>query len=890
MTWNLTDTLNTDLNSGGLFDGLPENGKKREARVDGSQFAADTNLRADIGQSKVLDSPAESTLKSPAIFDGLPESPEKPLASARVNGSEATPTAPSLGDAFVKVRGILQKMDAHRKANDYGNDQQRGMNKAHHATAVSALMQKFGDDIENAYGIPSGDVPKLLADMSKSNAGFRSAAEIDRIHDIVKNGVPKFVDNKGNTVALPKNMSFAQAIEVDNQIFTNSLKGKETMTTASPTWNLDNALEGLSKRSALSASNMFDDVIPEKTAPQSAPNTPATQTQAFKSDASKVFSSLPEKPLASARVNGSEATPTAPSLGEIFVNVRGVLQELDAVRKANDYGNDQQRGMNKAHHATAVSALMKKFGDDIENIYGIPSGDVPQLFTDVSKSNAGFRSKEDIDRIHSIVKNGVPDFVDTKGNTVALPKNMSFAQVIEFDNQMFTNSLKGKEPVDLVKRTRELQEVLKASSDANGEPLPGQEAVYDNAHTALAQINGIPTATSRYGFGVGRLSKKMEEFKNAQAIGAASYGGVTSDQFGARISELQSKIQEQAIKYAPTFNTIDEREKWLSNRETASLPFFMSIGGKKSLVRATEDPNVMDQFVAQGKSGVETIKHDLSASPKADVDGTKDKDAPFLFQENPALEEFAGKMIGAGMDQKPTYSTASVSVPHTSLNREKTMEDIQWNLGGWVLGILIGIWVFKRVKPKTKSTTCSEMAKRWLAWGLMGSISTGTSYFFRKGGIEGVAGGLIGVIGFTSIAWVLGLVWGLMKFNLFSKTKPSPRLTAESIKQIQDQAMRGDGKAQFELGSLLYYGESLIKNQVEAYKWILLAQAQGITTSKKLCLEMERKLSRPEMAAGQGLASSFIVNDALPHMKASDNETVKKEEKTPPQLPNSQNE
>ena len=268
--------------------------------------------------------------------------------------------------------------------------------------------------------------------------------------------------------------------------------------------------------------------------------------------------------------------------------------------------------------------------------------------------------------------------------------------------------------------------------------------------------------------------------------------------------------------------------------------------------------------------------------------------APMKMRENLTLGQEAGKVfkdfVSGGVDQKSSYSSSSVSVPHSSLNREKTMQDIQWNLGGWVLGILIGIWVFKRVKPKSKSTTCSEMAKRWLAWGLMGSISTGTSYFFRKGGIEGVAGGLVGVIGFTSIAWVLGMVWGLIKFKLFAKREPRPHLTAESIKQIQDQAMRGDGKAQFELGSRFYFGESVIKNQIEAYKWIILAQAQGITNSNKLCLEMEKKLSRPEIAAGQELASSFIVNDALTHIEASENETAKKEEKSPTSTPNSQDE
>jgi hypothetical protein len=252
---------------------------------------------------------------------------------------------------------------------------------------------------------------------------------------------------------------------------------------------------------------------------------------------------------------------------------------------------------------------------------------------------------------------------------------------------MFTSSLKGKEPVDLVKRTGEIQGVLKNATDANGEPLPGQEAVFDNGLKALAELNGIPTETSQYGYGVGRLSKRMSEFQNAQAVGAASYGGVTSDQFGARISELQSQIQQKAIKSAPTFNDNSQKNAWLSNPETAGLPFFMGIGGKKALVRATEDPNVMEQFVEKGKSGSpEMVRVDLAASPKTETEKPK-SEFTGAGESGQRVRRAVGKVTrGLGEATQSIGNTIS-DLPYQAVNAASGAAEFGAGVAGYNLNI-----------------------------------------------------------------------------------------------------------------------------------------------------------------------------------------------------------
>jgi hypothetical protein len=49
----------------------------------------------------------------------------------------------------------------------------------------------------------------------------------------------------------------------------------------------------------------------------------------------------------------------------------------------------------------------------------------------------------------------------------------------------------------------------------------------------------------------------------------------------------------------------------------------------------------------------------------------------------------------------------------------------------------------------------------------------------------------------------------------------------------------------------------MVKNQVEAYKWMLLAQANGFEKARKLSAKMEKALSRSEVAEGQKLATQM---------------------------------
>ncbi len=448
--------------------------------------------------------------------------------------------------------------------------------------------------------------------------------------------------------------------------------------TTSPTWNLDKALEGVTKGSALSASNMLAD-LPEKTAPVTpAPVSTPPPSVAFKS--ASVFSSLPEKAPAP-----EIAPPDVMSLGEVFNQGAGYLRDIVAAQKARDYGKAGTRGANAMYHEALKSGVLEKMSAYVEDTYGIAKDQVPTIFNTLVKTNGGLRTGKEMDEIIKIQKEGT-SFTGVDGE-VTIGPDAPWELALGAHKAKQTAALRGKEPVDLVKRTGEIQGVLKNATDANGEPLPGQEAVFDNAHKALAQLNGIPTETSQYGFAVGRLSKQMSEFENAQAVGAASYGGVTSDQFGARISELQIQIQQKAIKSAPTFNDNSQKNAWLSNPETAGLPFFMGIGGKKALVRATEDPNVMEQFVEKGKSGSpEMVRVDLAASPKTETEKPK-SEFTGAGESGQRVRRAVGKVTrGLGEATQSIGNTIS-DLPYQAVNAASGAAEFGAGVAGYNLNI-----------------------------------------------------------------------------------------------------------------------------------------------------------------------------------------------------------
>lgn len=63
------------------------------------------------------------------------------------------------------------------------------------------------------------------------------------------------------------------------------------------------------------------------------------------------------------------------------------------------------------------------------------------------------------------------------------------------------------------------------------------------------------------------------------------------------------------------------------------------------------------------------------------------------------------------------------------------------------------------------------MAQRWLAWGLLGSVSSGVSFWVRNYDKGGIVGGLITIVFFSALAWGLGYVLGLIKFPAVAQTQ-----------------------------------------------------------------------------------------------------------------------
>lgn len=208
----------------------------------------------------------------------------------------------------------------------------------------------------------------------------------------------------------------------------------------------------------------------------------------------------------------------------------------------------------------------------------------------------------------------------------------------------------------------------------------------------------------------------------------------------------------------------------------------------------------------------------------------------------------------------------SIARVFTGQNDEQAMEVIQSHVGGWFLGLVLGFIAYLIVRPKAKCSTSLEMARRWMSWGLMGGMTTGTTHFFRYGGAEGIAGGLLGVCFFSGAAWVLGLAWGWMRFRLFPKIvsvsdsldgEADKEINKENLPGIREAAVRGQARDQYLLGLCYYEGKSVVKNQVEAYMWMLLAQANGFEKARKISAKMEKALSRTEVAEGQKLATQM---------------------------------
>jgi hypothetical protein len=113
----------------------------------------------------------------------------------------------------------------------------------------------------------------------------------------------------------------------------------------------------------------------------------------------------------------------------------------------------------------------------------------------------------------------------------------------------------------------------------------------------------------------------------------------------------------------------------------------MGIGGKKALVRATEDPNVMEQFVEKGKSGSpEMVRVDLAASPKTETEKPK-SEFTGAGESGQRVRRAVGKVTrGLGEATQSIGNTIS-DLPYQAVNAASGAAEFGAGVAGYNLNI-----------------------------------------------------------------------------------------------------------------------------------------------------------------------------------------------------------
>jgi len=201
-----------------------------------------------------------------------------------------------------------------------------------------------------------------------------------------------------------------------------------------------------------------------------------------------------------------KAAPQAPqeddwTLGKYFSVAREGLQKLDSIEKQNNFGNATQRGVNKARFEAYKSQLMEELSDHIENKFGVPRAEVGGLFLGLSKDGSGYRSREEIDQIADIRKNGVAILDDT-GN----PRH--------FNAQSWDQAME----LQKIQRSREIEIGLKKS--AAGDPGKDFGQLADNLKKAEDSLAAARASGDERGIArSSSLIELLEEQVNAATEG-----------------------------------------------------------------------------------------------------------------------------------------------------------------------------------------------------------------------------------------------------------------------------------------------------------------------------------------------------------------------------------
>jgi hypothetical protein len=108
------------------------------------------------------------------------------------------------------------------------------------------------------------------------------------------------------------------------------------------------------------------------------------------------------------------------------------------------------------------------------------------------------------------------------------------------------------------------------------------------------------------------------------------------------------------------------------------------------------------------------------------------------------------------------------------MDKQQALSVIRWEVGALAVGVLLGVVAFWFIRPKKKARSPLEMARRWSSWGLFAALPTAALFFIRQPGVGGIVGGLLGVLFYGGGAWVLGFLWGLVRFGRAGSSASPP--------------------------------------------------------------------------------------------------------------------
>jgi hypothetical protein len=294
------------------------------------------------------------------------------------------------------------------------------------------------------------------------------------------------------------------------------------------------------------------------------------------------------------------------TLGKYFSVAREGLQKLDSIEKQNNFGSATQRGVNKARFEAYKSQLMEELSDRIENKFGILRAEVGGLFLGLSKDGSGFRSREDIDQIADIRKNGVAILDDT-GN----PRHFN-AQ--SWDQAMELQKIRRSREIEIglkksgavgggVEEISKWQGVMKNTLDAEGNVMPDRMGEYEKAASEIDRLTGAPTGVSKF---ASRYNSKQDRISKMTAAmdSGIPYKGLAVEQIPSEILKLNQETVELAVENAPYFGANDREAaaKWVTDPATKGLPFRSDYEGKKIPYFVTSEPGVYNIWSPKEKT------------------------------------------------------------------------------------------------------------------------------------------------------------------------------------------------------------------------------------------------------------------------------------------------